>query len=63
MEGKVTFVVYNDISAQINLIQLMETVGNVNHALSIFLILIYDFNYKGYLPLMKESLDLIFPSY
>ena len=37
----------------------MNTAGNVNHAVIITRFWIYDSKYKGSLPLMKYSLDLI----
>ena len=49
----------NDISSNLNLVQLMESLGNVNHAISIVGNWIFDSNYKKALCLTQELLDLI----
>ena len=38
----------------------MDTVGNINHSVSVFVNWIFGSNYNRYLILMKESLDQIF---
>ena len=47
------FDILNDISDHVTLVQLIETAGNVNHAVSIIRCWIYDSNYKRELPLTK----------
>ena len=41
------------------MVQLLESIGNVNHAISIVGYWIFDSNYKKALFLTQESLDLI----
>ena len=47
------------ISANFTLVQLMDSIGNVNHAISIVGSWIFDSNYERALVLNKESLDMI----
>ena len=49
----------NDISKNVALVQLMDTVGNSNHAVTIVGNWIFDSKYKYSLPLTTELLDLI----
>ena len=41
------------ISEHVTLLQLLDTVGSVNHALSIFVFWVYDLNHKKGIPLVK----------
>ena len=56
---KGSFYIMSDISEHVNLFQLMDYLGNVNHAISVFGYWIFDSNYKRALVLSKESLDMI----
>ena len=49
----------DDISANVTLVQLMDSMGNVNHAISVFGSWISDSNYERALALNKASLDMI----
>ena len=51
--------ILNGISENFTLVQLMYTLGNVNHAISIVGYWIFDSNYKKKLFITRESLDLI----
>ena len=51
---KDAFDVLNDISEDITLVQLMDSLGNVNHAISIIWYWIFDSNYKKALFLTQE---------
>ena len=53
--------VLTDISEHVTLVQLMDSLGNVNHAISVVGYWIFDSNYKRELILNRESLDMIFP--
>ena len=48
-----------DISANFTLVQLMDSIGNVNHAISVVGSWIFDSNYERALVLNKASLDMI----
>ena len=54
------FYILNGISENVTLMQLMDTLGNVNHDISIVGYWIFDSNYKKSLHLTRESLNLIF---
>ena len=56
---RVTFDIINDISEYITLVQLVDTVVNVNHAVSISGFWIYYLNYEKEFPFLKESLHII----
>ena len=56
---KGTFYILNNISENITLVQLMDTLGNVNHAINIVDYCIFDSNYDKELHLTRESLYLI----
>ena len=47
------------ISANVTLVQLMDSLRNVNHATGVFGIWIFDSNYERALVLNKASLDMI----
>ena len=47
------------ISANVTLVQLIDSLGNVNHAISVVGSWIFDSNYERALVLNKESLDMI----
>ena len=54
-----SYYILNNISDYVTLVQLMDSLGNMNHAVSIFGKWIFDYNYKKYLPLSIEYLNLI----
>ena len=54
-----SFNFYADISEHINMIQLMDYLGNANHAISVVGYRIFDSNYERALVLNRESLDMI----
>ena len=56
---KGNFDIINDISENVTLVQLMDTLGNVNRAIIIEGYWIFESNYEKSLHLTKESLDLI----
>ena len=47
------------ISANVTLVQLMDSLGNVNHAISVVGSWIFESNYERALVLNRESLDMI----
>ena len=51
--------ILKNISANVTLVQLMDSLGNVNHAISVVGSWIFDSNYERALVLNKESLDMI----
>ena len=51
--------ILENISENVTLVQLMDSLGNVNHAISVAGIWIFDSNYEIALVLNKESLDMI----
>ena len=51
--------ILEDISDNFTLVQLMDLLGNVNHAISVVGKLIFDSNYEKSLVLNRESLDII----
>ena len=53
------FDILNDISENVTLVQFMDSLGNVNHAIIIVGHWISDSNYKKALCLTKVSVDLI----
>ena len=61
MKKKGQFEIIHDISENITLVQLIDSVGNVNHAFSIVRYWIFDSKYKKALPLTLNSLNLIPP--
>ena len=48
-----------DISKHVTLVQLMDSLGNVNHAISVVGYWIFDSNYNKALVLNRASLDMI----
>ena len=52
--------ILKDISEQVKLVQLMDSLGNVNHAISVVGSWIFDSNYEKALVLNRASLDMIF---
>ena len=48
-----------DIGANVTLVQLMDSLGNVNHAISVFGNWIFDSNYEKAVVLNRASLDMI----
>ena len=53
------FDILNDICENVTLVQLMESLGNVNHAISIVGHWIFDSNYNKRLCFTQEFLDII----
>ena len=51
--------ILNDRSENVTLFQLMDSLGNVNHAISLVGYWIFDSNYKKSLVLNRESLNMI----
>ena len=51
--------IINDISENVTLVQLMDTVGNVNNSVSIVVYLIFYFYCKNSLKLTLDSLNLV----
>ena len=51
---------HTDIMITFTLVQLMDTLGNVNHDISILGYWIFDYNHEKLLHLTRESLDIIF---
>ena len=51
--------ILEDISANITLVQFMDSLRNMNHAISVFGSGIFDSNYERALVLNKASLDMI----
>ena len=51
--------ILKNISANVTLVQLMDSLGNVNHAISVVGSWTFDSNYEIALVLNKESLDMI----
>ena len=51
--------ILEDISANVTLVQLMDSLGNVNHAISVVGSWIFDSNYERALLLNRASLDTI----
>ena len=56
---KESYDIMKDISEHITLVQLMDSLGNVNHAISVFGNWIFESNYKKALVLNRESLYMI----
>ena len=53
------FDIINDISENVTLVHLMDTLVNVNHAISTVVCWIFESNYEKALRLTKGSLDVI----
>ena len=51
--------ILKEITEHVTLVQLMNYLGNVNHAISVVRYWIFDSNYKKLLVLNRESLDMI----
>ena len=56
---KGVFDILNEISENVTLVQLMDNLVNVNHAISIVGYWIFDSNYLKTLHLTRKSLDII----
>ena len=54
--------IFKYITANVTLVQLMYSLGNVNHAISVVGGWIFDSNYEKALVLNRASLDMIFTS-
>ena len=57
---KYDYKVLEDISANVTLVQLMDSIENVNHAINVVGNWIFDSNYERALVLNKASLDMNF---
>ena len=57
---KGSYDILTDISEHVTLVQLMYSLGNVNHDISVVGYWIFDSNYEMALVLNRESLDVIF---
>ena len=57
--GNDAFDILNGISEDVNLVQLMESLGNVNHPINIVGNWIFDSNYKKALCLTQLLMDII----
>ena len=55
--------ILEDISAKFTLVKLMDSLGNVNNAISVFGSWIFDSNYEIAIVLNKASLDMICAPY
>ena len=55
----VSFKILKDISEHVTLVNLMDYLGNVNHAIGIVGYWIFDSNYERALVLNRESLGII----
>ena len=55
--------ILDDISENVTLVQLMDSLGNVNHAISVVGNWIFESNYEKALVLNRASLDMICTSY
>ena len=53
------FYIITEISEHFTLVQLMDSLVNVNHAIGVVEYLIFDSNYEKALILNRESLDII----
>ena len=51
--------IFNDITTNVTLVQLMDSLGNNNHAISVVGSWIFDSNYEKELVLNRASLDMI----
>ena len=60
---KGSYGILTDISENFTLVQLMDYLGNVNHAISVLGYWIFESNYKRALVLNRESLDIICARY
>ena len=56
---KGSYDIMSDISENFTLVQLMDSLGNVNHAISVVGYWIFDSNYEKALVLNREPLDMI----
>ena len=60
LRKKYAFDILKDISDDVNLVQLMKSLGNVNHSIIIVGHWIFDSNYEKAICLTKESLARIY---
>ena len=58
-EERDSFDFLDNISEHVTLVQLMDSLGNVNNSVSVLGKWIFDSNYKKSLPLTIESLNLL----
>ena len=59
MEENDDFYILNDISEDLTLVQLVDSLGNMNNAISVVGYWIFDSNYEKALCLTHELLDII----
>ena len=55
----VTFDILNNISKYVILVKLVDSLGKMNHAVSVVGKWLFDSNYENFLPLTFESMNLI----
>ena len=55
-----TFEILNDMSECVTLVKLMDTLGNINHSVSIDGVWVYYLEYKESIPLVKLLLGIIY---
>ena len=58
-KNKGSYDILKDIREHVTLVQLMDYLGNVYHAISVVEYWIFDYNYKKALVRNRESLDMI----
>ena len=58
-KNKGSYYILTDIIEIVTLVQIMDYLGNVNHAISVIGYCIFDSNYKRALVLNRESFDMI----
>ena len=58
-KNKGSYDILSDMSEKISLVQLMDYLGNSNHALGFFGYWIFESSYKRALVINRESLDMI----
>ena len=54
-----SYIILKDISEHVTLVQLIDSLGDVNHAISVLGYWIFDSNCEKVLVLNRESLDMI----
>ena len=63
IKKKGEYEILKNISANVTLVQLMDSFGDLNHAISVVVSWIFESNYERALVLNKESLDMICAPY
>ena len=57
---KGSYDIMTDISEHVNLVKIMDSLGNMNHTMSVFVYWIFDSNHERELVINIELLDMIF---